>query len=43
MIANGVLISGMGGGESTTRGFVEGYDPETGKKLWRTYTIPRAG
>ena len=43
MIANGVLISGMGGGESTTRGFVEGYDPETGKKLWRTYTIPAPG
>ena len=43
MIANGVLISGMGGGETTTRGFVEGYDPETGKRLWRTYTIPAPG
>jgi alcohol dehydrogenase (cytochrome c) len=43
MIANGVLISGMGGGDSTTRGFLEGYDPETGKRLWRTYTIPEPG
>ena len=43
MIANGVLISGQGGGETTTRGFVEGYDPETGKRLWRTYTIPAPG
>jgi alcohol dehydrogenase (cytochrome c) len=43
MIANGVLVSGMGGGESTTRGFIEGYDPETGKRLWRTYTIPAPG
>ena len=43
MIANGVLISGTGGGETTTRGFVEGYDPETGKRLWRTYTIPAPG
>src|SRR5678809_1362303 len=36
-IANGVLISGTGGGETTTRGFIEGYDPETGKRLWRTW------
>ena len=33
IIANGVLISGMAGGESTTRGFLDGWDPETGKKL----------
>jgi alcohol dehydrogenase (cytochrome c) len=43
IIANGVLISGMAGGESTTRGFLDGWDPETGKKLWRTYTIPSPG
>src|SRR6267154_2727063 len=43
MIANGVLISGMGGGDSTTRGFVEGYDPDTGKQLWRRWTIPAPG
>ncbi|MDB5812405.1 MAG: hypothetical protein JWN94_4527 [Betaproteobacteria bacterium] len=43
MIANGVLINGTGGGESTTRGFVEGYDPETGKRLWRTWTVPAPG
>ena len=43
MIANGVLISGMAGGESTTRGFLDGWDPETGKKLWRRYTIPAPG
>jgi alcohol dehydrogenase (cytochrome c) len=43
IIANGVLISGVAGGESTTRGFLDGWDPETGKKLWRTYTIPAPG
>ena len=43
IIANGVLVSGMGGGDSTTRGFVDGYDPETGKRLWRTYTVPAPG
>ena len=43
IVANGVLISGMAGGERTTRGFLDGWDPETGKKLWRRYTIPAPG
>ena len=43
IVANGVLISGMAGGESTTRGFLDGWDPETGEKLWRRYTIPGPG
>ena len=43
MVANGVLISGVAGGESTTRGFLDGWDPDSGKKLWRHYTIPAPG
>jgi alcohol dehydrogenase (cytochrome c) len=43
IIANGVLISGMAGGESTTRGFLDGWNPDTGEKLWRRYTIPGPG
>mgnify|MGYP000619104592 CR=1 FL=1 len=43
IVANGVLISGMSGGESTTRGFLDGWDPDTGTKLWRRYTIPEPG
>jgi alcohol dehydrogenase (cytochrome c) len=43
IVANGVLMSGMAGGESTTRGFIDGWDPDTGKKLWRRYTIPAPG
>jgi alcohol dehydrogenase (cytochrome c) len=43
IVANGVVISGVSGGESTTRGFLDGWDPETGKKLWRRYTIPAPG
>ena len=43
IIANGVLISGMSGGESTTRGFLDGWDPDTGQKLWRRHTIPAPG
>jgi len=43
IVANGVVISGMAGGEFTTRGFLDGWDPDTGKKLWRRYTIPSPG
>jgi alcohol dehydrogenase (cytochrome c) len=43
IVANGVLISGVAGGESTTRGFLMGWDPDTGKKLWTRYTIPAPG
>ena len=43
IVANGVVISGMSGGERTTRGFLDGWDPETGRKLWRRYTIPAPG
>ena len=43
IVANGVLISGVGGGEYTTRGFLDGWDPDTGRKLWRRYTIPAPG
>lgn len=43
IVAGGVVISGMAGGEFTTRGFLDGWDPETGTKLWRRYTIPAPG
>jgi len=43
LLANGVLITGTTGGEHATRGFLVGWDPETGKELWRTYTIPAPG
>jgi len=43
IVANGVLISGVSGGESTTRGFLLGWDPDTGRKLWTRYTIPAPG
>jgi alcohol dehydrogenase (cytochrome c) len=43
IVANGVVISGMAGGEFTTRGFLDGWDPNTGAKLWRRYTVPGPG
>jgi len=38
LIANGVVMTGIAGGEYGTRGFVDGWDPATGKRLWRFHT-----
>ena len=43
LVANGVVITGVAGGDRTTRGFLDGWDPNTGTKLWRRYTIPAPG
>ncbi len=43
LIANGVLITGMSGAEFGVRGFLDAWDLETGKVLWRRYTIPGPG
>ena len=39
-IANGKVIIGNAGGEYAVRGFVTAYDAETGKQIWRFYTVP---
>ena len=43
LIADGVVITGISGAEYGIRGFLDGWDPETGKHLWRTYTMPGPG
>jgi alcohol dehydrogenase (cytochrome c) len=43
LIANGVVIVGVAGAEFTSRGYLDGYDAETGKRVWRRYIIPAAG
>ncbi|MCR9124760.1 MAG: PQQ-dependent dehydrogenase, methanol/ethanol family [Rhodobacteraceae bacterium] len=43
LVADGVLIVGISGGEYGIRGYIEGYDPATGERLWRTYTVPAPG
>jgi alcohol dehydrogenase (cytochrome c) len=40
LVADGVVLTGISGAEFGTRGFIDGWDPESGKHLWRTYTIP---
>lgn len=40
LVADGVVITGISGAEFGTRGFIDGWDPATGKHLWRTHSIP---
>ena len=40
LVADGVVITGVSGGEYGIRGFLDGWDPRTGKHLWRRYTVP---
>lgn len=43
LVADGVLITGIAGGEYGTRGFIDGWDPATGKHLWKFYTTAAPG
>jgi len=40
LVVNGKVIVGGSGGEYGVRGYVVAFDAETGKELWRTFTIP---
>lgn len=39
-IVKGKVIVGTGGGDQGVRGYVSAYDAETGKLIWRFYTVP---
>ncbi len=43
LIADNKLIIGVGGGEFGIRGYLDAYDPLTGERLWRFYTVPGPG
>lgn len=43
LIAGDTVMVGVSGGEFGVRGFVAAFHPETGKELWRTYTVPAPG
>jgi alcohol dehydrogenase (cytochrome c) len=43
LIVNGRVIVGIAGGEYANRGFIDAYEPDTGKRLWRFYTVPAPG
>jgi quinohemoprotein ethanol dehydrogenase len=39
-VFGGKVIIGHGGGDYGTRGYVTAYDADTGRQLWRFYTVP---
>jgi alcohol dehydrogenase (cytochrome c) len=43
LVIDGKVIVGGSGGEYGIRGYVVAYDADTGKELWRTFTIPGPG
>lgn len=43
LIANNLVVSGTAGGEQGARGFLAAWDPETGKEVWRFWTVPKPG
>ncbi len=43
LAADGKILVGASGGEFGVRGYVAALDAETGKELWRAYTVPAPG
>ena len=43
LVADGKVMVGCSGGELGIRGFVAAFDADTGKPLWKTYTVPEPG
>jgi alcohol dehydrogenase (cytochrome c) len=43
LVVNGKVIAGVAGGEFANRGFLDAYNPATGERVWRFYTIPAPG
>jgi len=43
LIVKNKVIVGVAGGEFANRGFIDAYDPSTGERLWRFYSIPAPG
>ena len=39
-VAKGKMFVGASGGEFGVRGFIAAYDAETGKEVWRFWTVP---
>jgi alcohol dehydrogenase (cytochrome c) len=43
LVVKGKVMVGMSGGELGIRGFIQAFDAETGKSVWKTYTVPGPG
>ncbi len=43
LVAGGLVISGVAGGDAPMRGFIVAFHAATGELAWRLYTIPKPG
>jgi alcohol dehydrogenase (cytochrome c) len=43
LVVKDKVIVGIAGGDYAARGFIDAYDAQTGKRVWRFYTVPSAG
>jgi alcohol dehydrogenase (cytochrome c) len=43
LIAKGLVVSGVSGGDEGVRGFLAAYNAETGERVWRFWTVPAPG
>ena len=43
LVVKDKVIVGISGGDFPTRGFIDAYDPKTGARIWRFYTVPAPG
>ncbi len=43
LVVKDKVLVGIAGGEDANRGFIDAYDPMTGARVWRLYTIPGEG
>jgi alcohol dehydrogenase (cytochrome c) len=43
LIVGGLVIAGTSGGDEGVRGFLAAYDQNTGKEVWRFWTVPAEG
>jgi alcohol dehydrogenase (cytochrome c) len=43
LVAGNLVIAGVTGGEHGANGFVAAHDQQTGKEVWRFWTVPRRG
>ncbi|HZV52526.1 MAG TPA: PQQ-dependent dehydrogenase, methanol/ethanol family [Candidatus Dormibacteraeota bacterium] len=43
LVVKDMVIVGSSGGEFGVRGHIDAFDIETGRRIWRTYTVPKPG
>ncbi len=43
LVVKNLVVTGFGGGEYGARGSLQAYDAQTGKQVWKTWTVPGPG